>query len=201
MWSALAGASIPVALGVAIALMPWFRHALLRPARAVAVAAVLAVVCLELLPSAWASEGWLAVGVFLGALGAPVVLERIVTRYDLAVELAFGLLLLHQVVDGFEVGTAHRTGVSAWPVTAAIAAHSVPFVAAVVLGLAQRRGPRGAALRGGSLLIATMTGVVVGWSLPAAIAHVSWLPAVVGGILLHVVWHDLAPAHAHDHTH
>ena len=204
MWQALVGALLPVLAGIALALTPWFRRELLRPARLVAVIAVVAVLVFVLLPSSIAAEGWLAVLVFALALFAPLMLERLALRaglgHGVAVELAFAILLLHQVVDGFEIGTAHALGAAPWAITFAIGAHSVPFVAAILLGVAQRRGVRALVVRGTSLLLATGMGAVLGHRLPSHLEEaIGWLPALVGGLLLHVVWHDLDDDHDHAH--
>lgn len=202
MWQALAGALLPVLLGIALALTPWFRRELLRPAKLVAVIAVVVVLVFVLLPHSFAAEGWLAVAVFLVALLAPLGLERLALRaglgHGVAVELAFAILLLHQVVDGFEIGTAHALGTAPWAITLAIAAHSIPFVGAILLGVAQRRGGRSMLVRGGALLVATALGTVLGYELPSHVEEaIGWLPALVGGLLLHVVWHDLDEEHEH----
>lgn len=206
MWQALAGALIPVVLAIGLALTPWFRRDLLRPAKVVAVVAVVAVILFVLLPASWAAEGWLAIVVFFVALLAPLGVERLAARvgagHDVTVDLAFGILLFHQVVDGVEIGTAHAVESAPWAVTFAIAAHSIPFVAAVILGIVQRRGPRPALIRGGALVLATGIGTVVGTQVPAHLEEaIGWLPALVGGLLLHVVWHDLDPHHDHHHDH
>lgn len=203
MWQALAGALLPVLAGIALALTPWFRRELLRPARLVAVIAVVAVLVFVLLPASFAAEGGVAVVVFLAALVVPLLLERLALRaglgHGVAVELAFAILLLHQVVDGFEIGTAHALGTAPWAITLAIAAHSVPFVWAILLGIAQRRGVRAMLLRGSSLLVATGVGTALGHRLPSHLEEaIGWLPALVGGLLLHVVWHDLD---GDDHRH
>lgn len=202
MWQALAGALLPVLLGIALALTPWFRRELLRPARLVAVIAVVVVLVLVLLPHSFAAEGWLSIAVFLGALFVPLLLERLALRaglgHGVAVELAFAILLLHQVVDGFEIGTAHALDIAPWTLTLAIGAHSIPFVGAILLGIAQRRGVRAVLVRGGSLLVATALGTVLGHELPAHLEEaIGWMPALVGGLLLHVVWHDLDDEHEH----
>lgn len=206
MWQAFAGALVPVAIGVGIALTPWFRRELLRPARVVALLAVVAVVLLELLPRAYQDGGLPMLAVFLVALVAPAGLERLASRWQgaetITVDVAFAVLLLHQVIDGVEVGGAHRVGISPWPVTLAIAIHSVPFVAAVTLGAAQRRGPRNAAARGLALLVATGIGTQAGIVLTANLDHgPAWMPALLAGLLLHVAGHDLGEhRHAHEES-
>ncbi len=199
---ALTGALIPVAAGIGLALIPALRSERLGPARTFALAAALAVVFGELLPAAGEVLGLLAVVALAVGLAAPAVLERLpILRGARGADLGLLALLAHQCVDGFEVGAAWATQTGALAVTTAIGAHSVPLVAAVVLRIARERGTRAAAWRGGALLAATALGTVAGgWMLPAALpaAWLGALPAVVGGLLLHVLWHDVAEGAAPD---
>ena len=189
---ALSAALVPVAVGIGLALTPLFRRGLRGPASAFAIAVALSVVGLELLPEAAEHIGapalvWLAVGLL-----GPGVLERIAARVgkkNPAAELGFIGLCAHQVIDGVQVGGA---SIFASPgVAVAVGAHSVPLVAAVCFGFVRRDGARSALIRGGVLLVATAVGAIGGQQGAAQLHDVGFLPALIGGLLLHVLWHDL----------
>lgn len=220
MLQTLAVAVIPVALGVAVAYLPQLGPRVIGLTRVIALVAALLVVLVMLLPHAAQVLGPEAlVGFACGALG-PVAVDRGWTRlqawrrrgagdadddahhhsHGLGVEVAFGGLLLHQAVEGFELGVLGRTGI-ALPLVLAIAAHTTPLVAAAVLGFALHDGRRSANLRALALIGVSGTGVVVG-SLAAAgwPSEISaWIEAVLAGLLLHLMGHDLTERKAaHD---
>ncbi len=188
---ALLGALLPVALGIGVGWTAGARRSWLGPARWIALVAALGVVALVLLPESASSIGWLAA---LGALGlglvAPWLAERLIHRTDHDHRrggwLAMAGVVAHQGVDGFEIGAAHALETGAWGVTGAIAVHTVPLVAALLVELGVRLST---ALW---LVAGTAIGVTLGVLAPAAApALVAWLPPIVGGLLLHLLWHDL----------
>ena len=195
----LLAATLPVALGAALALGPGLSQRWRGPAAAFAVAVALSVVVVELLPHAGEQLGALALGLFLLGLIGPGILERVGGRLVkgrrgvLGAELGFGGLVLHQVLDGVQIGSASQVGESAWGVALAVAAHSVPLIAAVTLGFARREGRARAGARALALVGVTALGAGFGgWGatlLPEQ--GLAWVSALVGGLLLHVLWHDL----------
>ncbi len=194
---AVLAAVIPVLVGSLLATSPrLLSPSRLGPARTFALFSALAVVLAELLPSAAAETGALALGLFALGLVVPAVAERIVRgrpgeHSTAGEEIAFAALCLHQLVDGVEVGVAWSLSAGAWAVTLAIAAHSVPLLAAVLLEFARHGARRNALLRGALLAVCTGAGAAVGQSgaelLPGA---ETWLPAVLAGLLIHVLWHQ-----------
>lgn len=208
---ALLAATIPVLLGTMLALFPQLLPpAGVRAARLLAIVAGLAVVFLELLPESWHEAGlWsipcFAVGVALPWIGGRVLGARGGEHSLAGEELAFVAIGLHQVVDGLEIGAAWAISVGAWALTLAIAAHSIPLLGGVLLELGRHRGRRDTVIRGGMLVVATAIGAALGWSGSDAVpgAH-TWLPAVLAGLFLHVLWHlrhdDHAQGEGHDHS-
>jgi hypothetical protein len=197
---ALLGALIPVAAGIAVGWTAGTREAWLGPARIVALIAALAVAGVVLLPESAAQLGWpAALGAFAVGLLAPWLTElgfhRLGFDHHSTSSLALVGVALHQGVDGFEIGACHALGVGAWGVTVAIAIHSVPLVAALLVELG------GSWMLAGLLMAATAAGVVAGFVGPgAAPALVAWLPPLVAGLLVHLLWHDLGhwvPSHEH----
>lgn len=191
MLTALAVVLAPVALGALLGLWPAFGKKGAGPASTFAVSAAATVVVTELLPASAAAAGGWALLVFLAALVAPAMLERVLRGRGHAVTSALGLVgvLLHQALDGVEVGMLWDS--PAGPgVAFGVAAHGVPLVAVVVQPFAHRRAI--ALSVGAALLLATGLGALAGQagagSLPDTAA---WLPALVAGLLLHVIWHTL----------
>jgi uncharacterized membrane protein YraQ (UPF0718 family) len=195
----LLAAMLPVALGAGLALGPGLSQRWRGPATAFAVAVALSVVLNELLPHAGETLGPVALGLFALGLVGPGLLERIGGRLAsgrrgvLGAELGFGGLVLHQVLDGVQIGGSAQLGESAWGVALAVAAHSVPLIAAVTLGFARRDGTRKAGLRAVVLVAVTGLGTGLGGLGTALLPEqgLAWVSALVGGLLLHVLWHDL----------
>lgn len=220
MLQTLAVAVIPVALGVAVAYLPRLGPRVIGLTRVLALVAALLVVLVLLLPHAAHVLGAEAlVGFSVGALG-PVAVDRGWKRlkawrrrgdadghdhshrhnHGLGVEVAFGGLLLHQAVEGFELGVLGRTGIPL-ALVLAIAAHTTPLVAAAVLGFALHDGRRSANLRALALIVISAAGVAAGslaaegW--PSEVS--AWIEAVLAGLLLHLLGHDLTERKAaHD---
>ena len=205
MLTALLAAIVPVLLAAALALFPrLLSPAGMRGARLLAIVAGLAVVILELLPEAWHEAGlWalpvFAVGAALPWLGGRLLKGRSGEHSLAGEELAFVAIGLHQVIDGLEIGAAWLVATGAWALTLAIAAHSIPLLAGVLLELGRHRGRRDTVIRGALLALATGGGAILGWSgsdvLPGA---ESWLPALLAGLFLHVLWHLRHDDHGHD---
>jgi hypothetical protein len=77
-------------------------------------------------------------------------------------------------------------------VLVAIAIHTVPVVAILVLGFRQRSGLLASVVRAAGLALAAAAGVLLTELVPRALVHQAepWITAIVGGLLLHVVAHD-----------
>ena len=151
----------PVALGALLGLWPAFGNKGAGPASTFAVSAAATVVITELLPASAAAAGGWALLVFLTALVAPAMLERVLQGRVRAVTSALGFagVLLHQALDGVEVGMLWDS--PAGPgVAFGVAAHAVPLVAVVVQPFAHRRAI--ALSVGAALFLATGVGALAG---------------------------------------
>jgi hypothetical protein len=184
---ALGSVAIGTALGI-VRLPP-------RPLRGLhllaAVATVL-VVALELLPSAMRGAGVATVPLFVAGFAIPAALERLGARDGtLGLEVGFVGLLVHSVGDGLALGAYGGDGSESWNVLLAIAIHTVPVVAVVVLGFADRLGMAHALVRG-ALIGGAMAAGIAGFDALSP-DHVEraepWVAAAVGGLLAHVAFH------------
>lgn len=202
-----------VAAGALLALLPGTAVRALGPVRTFALTASVTAVIVHLLPEALEAVGGFALVVFVGALLLPHLLHSVGEwmrrraaagapgRPTLALEIAYAGLLVHQFADGIGLGTygdaahtahgAHAHHHVHADVLVAIAAHTVPVVAAVVLGMQAAYGRRSALTRAGVLALATCLGVVVTGLVPnESMARASgWIAAAAAGLLLHVVTH------------
>lgn len=210
LWAALI-IVVSVGGGTVLAFLPRGRATWMGPVRTFALTAALSVVLLHLMPEALEVAGGWAVLVLIAGMFAPEALGKLgaslwrmrrgsdVGREQerhLALEASYFGVLLHRVGDG--VGLGAFTGeMQAWSgsggVVTALAAHAVPVVAIVVLTFDSVRG-RGAALtRAVGLALASLVGVFLARGMPGETFVVvgPWIAAFVGGMLLHVVAHDL----------
>lgn len=198
---------VSVLAGTLLGLMPGQRSSWLGPIRTFALTAALGVVGLHLFPEAFhALGGWalggLAVGLFgpswLGRLGA--LLWRAGRDGDrpsqLTLEASYFGLLLHHLGDGVALGAYTgelHSGHSHGDIMAAIAAHAVPVVAIMVLAFDAVQGRGSALFRAVGLALASIAGIYFAHRIPADVAETwgAWITAVVSGLLIHVVCHDL----------
>ena len=199
--------------GSALAFVPRGRDHWMGPVRTFALTAALSVVVLHLLPEALGDVGAAAIFVFLLGLLVPEALGKLGTTLwrlshpsakdegrkessHLALEAGYVGLLLHRVGDGMGLGAftgeMHASAASGG-VIAAMAAHAVPVVAIVVLTFDSVRGRDSALKRAAGLGLASIFGVLLAHGLPGAtfVEASPWISAFVGGMLLHVVTHDL----------
>ncbi len=200
-----------VLAGTLLALVPRSRDLWMGPVRTFALMAALSVVVLHLLPEALSEAGAWAILVFIVGLLTPEMLAKVSmflwraghdappgqSRRDLALEASYVGVLVHRVGDGIGLGaftvelfeSSARGGV-----IAALAAHCVPVVAIVVLTFDSVRGRGSALKRAAGLGVASLSGVLVAHSVPAEtfVTASAWVAAFVGGMLVHVVTHDLA---------
>lgn len=223
----LLAATLPVLLGLALAMAPGLRTASSGPWHRLVLALATAVVLLLMLPGAVQAAGWSALGVFAAAFAVPLATERLrghghgpghahgtghahpqdhahgegeggdagdgggEETHAMDMELGFAGLLLHQAVEGAEVGTVFQVGQRGPAVALVLALHTVPLVAAVLHGCVLRLGVRGGLARGLALVLVTAAGVLVGGLAGAHLDGVEpWVIAAVGGLLLHTLWHS-----------
>src|SRR5690606_10428252 len=104
--------------------------------------------------------------------------------------------LLHRVGDGIGLGAFTSellTTPGSGGVITALAAHAVPVVAIVVLTFDSVRGRGSALKRAAGLALASILGVFLTRAVPTEIFATAnaWVSAFVGGMLVHVVTHDL----------
>jgi uncharacterized protein len=187
------------------------------------VAAIFALVVLEILPECIAEAGWPALAVAAIGLLGPVLAERGLVRasasggapsggvLSLVIGVAVVAIGLHAFADGVALiaghehhghtghGHDHGQGLGLF---AAVILHRLPE-GATIYWLLRSRGERAAWLGLFAAAAATLAGFVVGdAALPALEgAGLALLQAFVGGVLLHVVLHhrkapELEAAHA-----
>jgi uncharacterized protein len=177
------------------------------------IAAIFALVVLEILPECVAEAGWPALAVAaLGLLG-PVLAERGLVRLrassggalSVVVGVAVLALGLHAFADGVALIAGHDHGhlghgghehEHGFGLFAAVILHRLPE-GATIYWLLRSRGERAARLGLLAVAAATVAGFLFGdAALPALEgAGLALLQAFVGGVLLHVIMHHRkAPA-------
>lgn len=196
MIAAVLSAALPVLLGALLAFSSSLGARSRGPVRTFAAFAALAVVLLVLLPAAAAHSGAFALLLFGLGMALPALVERVSVRsksgeHSLSGERLVVLgLAAHQAVDGLEVGAAWALGTGALGVSVAIASHSVPLLAVLLLEVVRHRGRASAVGWAGGLALVTVVGAVAGHSGAASLPGAeAWLPALLGGLMVHVVWH------------
>lgn len=184
-----------VALGSALAAVPGARRAL-GPARVIVLALALAVAAASLIPAAWRALGAVAlIGILAGLVvpsiverGASVAAKRLGPPGRLAAAVGFVGLLVHQLGDGLGLYAVQASAQVAF----ALAAHTVPITALVVLDALDAGAKRAAVVRAVLMAAATVLGVALGGAVPATlVARIEpWIGAVVAGLLIHIVAHE-----------
>lgn len=202
---ALGSVAVGTALGLGLG-----RRALGAARTVAAVVAVLAVV-FQLAPEAVTEVGWLALVVLAGGFILPMVAELLGHQAlrgtdagpRLALELAYGGLLVHQLGDGLALGAlgsgVHDHGHEVSVV--ALGIHAVAMSAVFVLAFRDALGARAALLRGLGMALALTVGALAVSVVPAGIlipAH-PWVAAATAGLLLHVALHPLVHRLTHGH--
>lgn len=200
---------VAVSLGTALALGPRTDSRIGPGIRLVALVAALAVIGAHLLPESihalgWIALLWLALGAALPSLLHVVVRALLTGRskeqsHDgaalAALELSYVGLVVHRFGDGLSMGAASRATSSPWAelvVLLALAAHIVPVTTVMIYAVRDLRGPRSALVRGAGLLVATLAGIVAVSLLGASSEEpLPWVSALVAGLLLHVVSHEV----------
>lgn len=203
-----------IVLGAGLGLLPGTSSRAANPFRTFAMVTAVAVVLGQLLPEALGAIGIPALLAFGAGFAAPRLAERAALAMrkpacshddamctDLGLEFGYIGLLLHQVGDGIGLGLyagpLHR-GHDHFDVLAALASHTIPITALLVLAFKTHRGALSAALRAGGIALATVLGVWLANLFGShELAHWEpWLTAAVGGLLLHIVAHGW-PKEAH----
>lgn len=202
---ALAAALGSVLLGVLLAFLPGRQESMLGPIRSFALTASLAVVFMHLLPEAYEVLGNATFAIFVVGLALPSALGVVAgklggaSRHRAGLEIGYLGLLLHHVGDGLSMGAlsehdhAHgHVGHGHVDVVLALAAHTVPVAAMVVLAFGGASRKRESGLRALGLAISGGAGVVLGSAVSAGFAAATaWVAALTAGMVLHVVAHDL----------
>jgi uncharacterized protein len=196
-----------IILGAALGLLPGSAQRSQSPLRTFAMVVSVAVVLGQMLPESIAELGIAGLLAFAAGFLAPRLLERLAAAMsrpacvhddamctDLGLELGYVGLLLHHVGDGIGLGLYAgplHEGHHHYDVLAALAGHTVPLTALVVLAFRTHRGPVNAALRALGIALSTLVGVGLASMLSSSSLDVwePWLTALVGGLLLHVVAH------------
>lgn len=192
-----------VALGAGLGLAPGARRTLIGPLRTLALAAVVSVILLHLLPEALGGLGALGLLVFGAGLALPRWLSWLLRSKDdghghaLGLELGFAGLVVHHVGDGLALGAyAHvgeHSGHSHLDVLLALALHTIPLVAVVAASYTRLSGVASAMARSASLAVASLAGIFLSELAGAERieqAH-AWIAAAVAGVLLHAILHDI----------
>jgi uncharacterized protein len=213
---ALAVAALAVALGALLALLPATSARSIGPIKSFALTASLAVVLTHLVPEGFAALGAVALLVFVLGTLLPIGLEsatRAIWRRQsghslVALEAGYVGLLVHKLGDGLGLAAYSGPVAGGLPqldVMIALAAHTVPVVAVVQLAFESRRGRRAGLLRSLGIGAAIAVGIMAAGVVPAELVTRAspWVAALVSGLLLHVVMHDLTaspPESAADRT-
>ena len=201
-----------VVAGALMAFMPRGRDTWMGPVRTFGLMAAMSVVVMHLMPESLAQAGAWAILVFLAGLLAPELLGKLGAviwrvghddshspperQRNMALEASYVGLFVHNVGDGIGLGAftgelqlSHGNG----GVITALAAHAVPVAAIVVLTFDSVRGRGSAIKRAIGLAAASIVGVLIAHTIPAEVfaSANAWISAFVGGMLLHVVTHDL----------
>jgi uncharacterized protein len=200
---------LSVALGAWLALAPKEGQRHVGPIRTCALTAALGVVAMHLLPEAVHAAGLWALLGLAGGFAIPFVIRTATAGLfprrphpdgdgepALVLEVSYAGLLAHSVGDGLTIGAysgTHLDGHAHEDVVLAIAAHTVPVTTVFLLALAPVRGKRSALLHAVGLAVATVSGIVVASLFAMDWTHGAggWVAAVLSGLLVHVVLHDL----------
>lgn len=189
-----------VVFGLGLGLAPVASRRALGPLRTLALAAVMGVALMHLLPEAFATLGLVGVVVFALGLALPrwvPLLRRTPQKHDLGLELGFWGLVVHHVGDGLALGAYSRmdeqAGHSHVDVFLALVLHTVPLVAVVTAGYARARGPQAAVTRALALAAASVFGIFAARLVPLEFVEnaQAWVAAAVAGLLLHGMSHDM----------
>ncbi|MEM7437317.1 MAG: hypothetical protein AAF436_19350 [Myxococcota bacterium] len=196
-----------VAIGAAIGIAAPGRGRALDALRTFAIVSSVAVVIGRLLPNAFGEAGPWVLVVAGAAFFTPWLIERAAhedPEHDhsstLGLELSYWGLIVHKIGDGLALGSftgAAHAGHGHGDVLTAVAVHSIPVTALMILAFTSAHGRRSGVVRAFGLAFAGAAGVVLARTTPlsAWTEGEPWIEAAVGGLLLHVVTHDWAHEH------
>ncbi|MFO0660461.1 MAG: permease [Polyangiaceae bacterium] len=192
-----------VALGAALPWLPGMKRGALGPLRTFALAAALTVVTTHLLPEAAEQLGVSALFFFGIGLVLPGVVERVgvwlgrtatskseAHAHWASAHLGYLGLVVHQLTEGAALGA--YPSASAADVAVALGAHTIPLTALVMMGFTRSVGRSGAIVRAAGLAVASAGGILLGHvATPLVHDGAPWMTAIAGGLVLHLVGHDL----------
>lgn len=197
----MAAAAGSVLLGAGLAFVPARKGLMLGPIRSFALTASVAVVFAHLLPEAYEVLGGRALLVFGVGLMLPSLLGALAQRLDRGTQSSVGLevgyagLLLHHVGDGLSMGALSEHdhgGHGHSDVVIALASHTVPVAAMVVLAFGGSARKKASLSRALGLAVSGMLGVALGHVVSAGLEQITaWVAGLTAGMVLHVVVHDL----------
>ena len=202
--------ALAVLLGGLAALFPEPTRGAMSMIRTFAVVAAASIALLHLLPEAVAAVGLGAIAAaLLGAFG-PMVLERALPSHHdhahdaptTALAMGYAAVVAHQAGEGAARASLAETGALSSGIVLAIAAHTTPLAMVVGLRVLEARGHgrdgnrRAIALALLGVAAATACGAAAGSLIGTArLAAVQpWLLALVAGLLLHALSHDVLPS-------
>jgi hypothetical protein len=202
MLSAAVLAVLSVLLGAALGLLGRRATSALGLVQAAAVGAGGAAVFGMFLPESFAAMGVAALAPFALGLFAPGLVDRASHAAHgrggvVSFEIGYAGLLVHQVADGVTLGAytgPSHAGHAHYEVLLSVAGHTVPVVAALVVGFAARSSTRTALVRAFGLATAVVVGIALAHADGAGAAlagHQGWVDAAAGGLVLHIVLHGL----------
>lgn len=189
-----------VGAGAALAALPGVHGRAIGVVRTFALVAALGVVGVHLLPHAIDGIGLGVLFPLIAGLLLPPLLQRLVTLAYLrarrgsvpcvGLEIGYVGLLVHRIGDGVVLGLAAERGLG---MLVAIAAHTTPVAAVVVLAFTAERGRRTAFERAAGLVLSSLVGLIAVAVAPPDwfVSSGPWIDAAVAGLLLHVVAHGL----------
>jgi hypothetical protein len=207
MMSAAVLAVLSVLVGAALGLLGRRATSAVGLVQAAAVGAGGAAVFGMFLPESFATMGGSALAPFALGLFVPGLVDRAShaargRSSEVSFEVGYAGLLVHQVADGVTLGAytgPSHAGHAHYEVFLSVAGHTVPVVAALVVGFAARSNARVALLRALGLATAVVVGIALANTEGAGAslaAHQGWVDAAAGGLVLHIVLHGLPLAEA-----
>ena len=200
---AIAACVLSIALGAALGLLPGRKNRVLGAIRTFGLAAALAVVLTHLLPAAFHTLGLKTLPLFVAGFAFPWGLTRLLARHrkrsqadHIALEVDYAGLVLHRLGDGLAMGAitgGSHHGHNHNDIIVALSAHTIPVVAVIMLAFGGHDRWKTGLLRAAGLALASVAGVGLGAeALPAWFEQTeAFVGAVVAGLLLHIVTHDL----------
>lgn len=193
-------AAAAVSLGALLAMLPRVQSWALGPVRLLAFIATVTVVGFDLLPDAVGAVGGLALLACVAGISVPWLIEmaarsRRASRLATAIaeEVSYLGLMVHSFGDGAALWIGTHASTTPLRVSVALAAHTIPVTALVVLHFQTQQGRGSALLRAAGLGIVSLLGLLTSdwFGEGSSLAYQPWLSAAVAGLLLHIITHDL----------